>query len=196
MAQHSRKPLPPRRSLPPLSFGDPELDNLIANDNHPTAPPPPPSVPPPRNSLSGLTFGSVPPPARRPGARASAVPARASAAPSAEVDAILGAIPSIPPEPTVDPSFAQAKDPSFASAPPPPPRVAAPPPPPPPWHVALGARFHAGVDALVERLPAAPAALGRLPPQVAVGVTLVALWFQLGLGVRWLRALIRLLGAL
>jgi hypothetical protein len=62
MAQHSRKPMPPKRSLPPLSFGDPELDNLIANDNHPSVPPA--SVPPPRSSLSGLTFGSVPPPQR------------------------------------------------------------------------------------------------------------------------------------
>lgn len=229
MAQQSRRPLPPRRSLPPLSFGDPELDNLIANDNHPTEPPPPPVAVSPRTSLPRLTFASIPPPAKAPAAtarpsaarasavpartsavpaRASAVPARASAvpgrasavpaapaAPSAALDALLGAIPSIPPGPVVDPSFVHAKDPSFVSARPPP-KALAPPPPPPPWHAALSTRFHDGVDALVERLPEAPAALDRLPPQVAAGLALVALWFQLGAAVRWFRALLRLLNAL
>jgi len=223
MAQQSRKPLPPRRSLPPLTFDDPELDSLIANDNHPTEPPPEP-----RSSLSGLTFGSVPPP--QPRARASVAHAprpsvagapRASVAgaprqslataptqhalrpvtppaANAGVEAILGALPSIPPEPAVDPSFAPAKDPSFASAPPAPP---APPPAPaaPPaasWREAAAARFDSLVDAAVERVPEWPSALEDVPATVAVAVALVAFFFQLGAGVRWFRGLVRLLAAL
>ena len=208
MAQQSRRPLPPRRSLPPLTFDDPELDSLIANDNHPTEPPPEP-----RSSLSGLTFGSVPPPqpAR---ARASIASAQrqslanaptqhalrpvAPPAPNAGVEAILGALPSIPPEPAVDPSFAPAKDPSFASAPPAPP---APPPAPaaPPvvsWREAATARLDGLVDAAVERLPDWPSALEDVPATVAVAVALVAFFFQLGAGVRWIRGFVRLLAAL
>jgi len=184
MAQHSRKPMPPKRSLPPLSFGDPELDDLIANDNHPTVPPPA-SVRPARNSLSGLTFGSIPPPAPK-------------APPSAQsLDAILGAIPSIPPEPAVDPSFTQPKDPSFASAPPAPPSPIAPPPAAlQPWHAVARERFNHHMDLVVDRLPPSPAALSRVPPRVASGIALVALWFQLGGAVRWLRNLLRLLAEL
>lgn len=189
MAQHSRKPKPPRRSLPPLSFGDPELDDLIANDNHPTVPPPA-SLTPARNSLSGLTFGSVPPPARLSSPGKPAASAQA-------LDAILGAIPSIPPAPAVDPSFTQAKDPSFASAPPAPPApVAAPPAPPAPWHAVARERFHHHVDLVVDRLPAWPAALHGVSPRVASGVGLVALWFQLGGAVRWLRYVLRLVAQL
>jgi hypothetical protein len=191
MAQHSRKPMPPKRSLPPLSFGDPELDNLIANDNHPSVPPA--SVPPPRSSLSGLTFGSVPPPQRETAPAPAPTPS-----PARSIDAILGAIPSIPPAAAEDPSFTQAKDPSFASAPPPPPPAAVAPPPPvaPPWHVTARERFHAQVDGVVERLPDLPAALHRVPTPVASGIALVMLWFQLGGAVRWLRSLLRLLGEL
>jgi len=189
MAQHSRKPMPPRRSLPPLSFGDPELDDLIANDNHPTVPPPA-SVRPARNSLSGLTFGSIPPPARMSSPGKPAPPAHS-------LDAILGAIPSVPPEPTVDPSFTQAKDPSFVSAPPPPLAPVAPPPAPPsPWHVAARAHMSQRVDRVVRWLPPLPAALNGVSPRVASGLALAALWFQLGGAVRWLRNLLRLLAQL
>ena len=223
MAQQSRKPLPPRRSLPPLTFDDPELDSLIANDNHPTEPPPEP-----RSSLSGLTFGSVPPPAKaRPSVanppRASVVnaprtsttgaprPSLATAptqhalrpvappapAAGAGVEAILGALPSIPPEPAVDPSFAPAKDPSFASAPPPPPAPPAPAPPPAvAWHEAASARLHGLVDRAVERLPDWPRALEDVPATVALALALALFFFQLGAGVRWVRGLVRLLAAL
>jgi hypothetical protein len=196
MAQHSRKPMPPKRSLPPLSFGDPELDNLIANDNHPSAPPG--SVPPPRSSLSGLTFGSVPPPQRETAPAPEPAPEPApTPSPARSIDAILGAIPSIPPAAAEDPSFTQAKDPSFASAPPPPPAAVAPPPPvAPPWHVTARERFHAQVDVVVERLPELPAALHRVPAPVASAIALVALWFQLGGAVRGLRAFLRLLAEL
>jgi hypothetical protein len=211
MAQQFRKPLPPNRSLPPLRFDDPELDALLVSD----APPPPSEAA--RTSFSELTFRSLPPAAGDQHSSRGGAPPRADAhaatqpmhgtpvasgpSPVAEVAAILEAIPSVPPEPVVDPSFAPAPEASVVSVPEPPPTPLArpfvpPPAPPTPWYVALLRRMDALVDAVVAWLPNWPRALENVPVPVVLTIALVALFFQVGVAVRWFRWCVRLCAAL
>ncbi len=206
MAQHARNPLP--KSLPPLSFGDPALDEVgAANDNAPRVSAPShlrrSAVPfaktmeapaPPRESIPALTFGSLPPPAPAPPA-APAAPAPETQPGS--IDALLAAIPSIPPQ--NDPSFGKAEEPPKVEepAPAPPPAALAPPPAPPEaWHQRAWRRFDALVDRAVERAPDVSDALLELPPEVAYGVSLVALVIGLGVSVRTARGFFAALSAL
>ena len=62
MARHSRRPLTPRYSLPPLTFSAPSLQPMPANDNHGSDPRA--TAPAPGDDLAAIlaVIPSVPPP--------------------------------------------------------------------------------------------------------------------------------------
>ncbi len=163
----------PARSLPPLSFGDPELD-APAND---TAPPVDAFV-----QLPTLTFADTAPPPRA---------SRAEAAPAEPVYAIPSIIPEV------------AKDPSFEAAPPAKPSwmaqvglpandaqpIKLPDLVPAPPELDVEERVVELLERLFERLPPWPDALRvKVSAGAAFALALVVLWFELGFAVRTARA--------
>lgn len=168
----------PARSLPPLSFGDPDLD-APAND---TVPPVDDFV-----QVPTLTFADAPP-----------SPARVEAAREAVAAPPVYEVPSIIPE--------VAKDPSFETAPPAKPSwvvnaVAgssslAPAAPaklpdlvPAPEELSFEERVTELFERVFERLPPWPAQLRlKVPAGAAFALALVVLWCQLGFAVHSVRA--------
>lgn len=203
-ANPSRKVPPPRRSLPPLSFGDPEFDepSVVANDTTHTAQSlalrrtsiaPAPAAEALRESIPTLTFSTPP----SPPTVAPAEPATPATAPgSTDVAALLSAIPSVPPANDPDPSFAAAK-PAVPSNPPPRSSVVLPPLKPPPvaprpWHLRAWERFDALTDRAVARMPDWPATLDNLPSAAVYALALVMFWLQVGAAVRVVRTFVSL----
>lgn len=209
-ANSSRKLPPPPRSLPPLSFGDPDLDEppVVANDaphtaaslalRHTSIAPalaPPSPAEALRESIPTLTFSAPPsPPTVAPAeavARASATPAMPG---STDVAALLNAIPSVPPANDPDPSFAA---PAAPSNPPPRSSVVLPPLKPPPpapraWHVRARERLDTLTDRAVARMPDWPQSIHNLPVAVVYALALVLFWLQVGGAVRAVRNLVSL----
>ncbi len=164
----------PARSLPPLSFDDPELD-APANDTVV------PATAKTAEALPPLTFASV------------RAPANDAAQP--EPVALAYPIPSVLPEPTPDPSFAAPPEPAAPSTPPEPvklPALQAPPPSP-----SLEERVTDLVERAIERLPAWPEVLRfKLPVEAAYVVAVLALWLEFGMVIRAVRTVVTALAHL
>ncbi len=165
----------PARSLPPLSFGDPELD-APAND---TAPPVDAFV-----QLPTLTFADTAPP-------------RVSRAEPPPAEAVYE-VPSIIPEAAKDPSFeasppatpswmsqtAQPANDAQTTGP-----IKLPDLTPAPAELDVEERVVELLERLFERLPPWPDALRvKVSASAAFAIALVALWFELGFAVRTTRA--------
>lgn len=172
----------PARSLPPLSFGDPELDAPPANDTTVDA----------FVNLPTLTFADTAPPPSR------IAPAQEIAREEAPAEPVYR-VPSIIPEPEGDPSFASAPPPKAAW---PPDSVApvsmAPTAPklpdlvPAPQEITLEERVIEFLEGLFDRVPPWPDALRELkvPVGVAFALALALLWCQLGFAIHSMRAFV------
>lgn len=177
----------PARSLPPLSFGDPELD-APAND---TVPPTDEFV-----NVPTLTFADSGPAPKAIRAESKSRAPSIPTTPAAEVYHI----PSLPPE--------VAKDPSFETAPPAKPSwmsqsalpvdasqtatpVKLPDLKPAPPELNLEERVVELLEGLFEKMPPWPDALRvKVSAGAAFAIALVVLWFELGFAVRSARGFI------
>ena len=100
------------------------------------------------------------------------------------------AIPSMPPAPTEDPSFAPTVAPHFT------PRAAPRPSPPASWYEAPLARTLGGIGWLLDAISTSRLGRWRVPITVVLTLALVGLFYEIGVGVRWVRRLVRLWAAL
>jgi hypothetical protein len=182
MAHHAHKPR--SRSLPPLSFGDPELD-LHARSR--------PSLPANDVNLSRDAIGSAHTQFALPVASRPSVPALDFGPAPSEPPAPIYLIPSIPP--VADPSFqAVAHDAAPVSKPPAPlpvvvlPALAAP---------SVEERITALLERCLDQIPLSVREhLAKTPIEVAYGLALVGIFGEIGMCVRMLRSAVAMISPL